>query len=445
MISNRDSRIASRAGARPTVALAFGLILLAAGASAAPEWWPGTPKEALEAAKQSKKALVLYFETEKSADCIRMNEETFPKVTASGQRFTWIRLRPDANQTFFEYYDIYQTPQMVILNSDTEEKGRIQGFVDADLLMSSLDEAFPAVAAAPAAPGAPAATPAEDVTFFLGGDGVRRTLKEYKEMVAHRKENEKAGYFIYEGFDKVASLDDLIPLGYSPLLRNTMRLDPAMGSYNSPALFIGAELKTYASGGIDPAVCMRVELSRGLEKVQAVEGRLRVQLMLRTLQLPNGSNEVGRIVIQKADAPAPSLKATQEKAPERSEHFYLKESDTRWTRREVKTGSFNFRSEKAYLLLWVNRLEQSYVADDLIVEILPPDDSQGPGIAGFIIPDPIRLAQPSRKRSSDLVFMALDKDGDGIVYRKDVQPEMLPLFDAKDKNKDGIIRDGVRE
>ncbi len=64
---------------------------------AEPKWFAGTPKEALQLADQTRRGLVLYFETDQSGECQRMNKETWPKMDGeqAGQKFVWMKLNPN--------------------------------------------------------------------------------------------------------------------------------------------------------------------------------------------------------------------------------------------------------------------------------------------------------------------------------------------------------------
>lgn len=416
---------------------------LAPAAQAEPEWWAEEAEKAMEAAKAGNKPIVIYFETEKADDCVRMAQDTLPKISSG--RFIWIRMRPDTHQKFFEYYNIFQTPQIVGLSPDGDEKGRILGFVAPDLLNPTLEEMLAASAPAPAPlPGVKATpTPSPKVIYPDGRIGTREDYEnEIKQMKASQADAEKANYFLYEGFDAHNSLDQLVPLGFDPLIRHTMRVDPVAGRYNSPALYIGSDLKTGVQMSINPAVVMRIDLSKNLDKVQAARGSLRVRFKARVSKLPVDLTEVARLIIQKKEETPPPLLVTQRKLQNddnRAVPIKLKMGQTQWIDKEAPSPEMDFRNEKAYLMLWVNNIGDSWVMDDLVVEIEGAER-----LVARVLPDPIRLTAPPDKTNSFL-FTAADVNKDGKITRDEVAPSFQKLFDGYDLDGDGVIREGVKE
>lgn len=439
-----------RSGGWATALLIAALSACATVGRADPAWWTGDPKEALDAAGKAQKPLILYFETEKSDDCIRMREECFPKLpAAAATRFIWIRLQPDAvGKDFFDFYAIYQTPQLVVLNAKADEKGRIQGFIAPDLLAASLDELFPAAPAQPAAPGAPAPPPAADKTLFIAGDGIARTLKEYEEIANIRKANESAGHFLYESFDKFGTVDDMAPLGFNPLIRHTMRIDPGIGRYNSPGLYVGSDLKANVRININPSVLMRLDLSPKLAAHPMGRGKLKVSFQARALKLPETGRlvELARVIIADAAANPPAMGVTQQPPAPKSYPLSLTANITQWTERSATTGDFDFKREKAYVLFWVNSIGDAYVADDFTVDILPVEGAENvKAMTARVIPDPVRLCSPPAVLGNDRLFAAFDLDKDGIILKSDIPGEMVAFFNAMDKNHDGKLQIGVPE
>lgn len=420
---------------------ALAALAMASAAYAEPEWWKGEAEDALGAAKSGGKGIVIYFETEQADDCVRMAQDTLPK--ASSGKFIWIRMRPDTHQKFFEFYSIFQTPQIVALNADGDEKGRILGFVELEVLNSQLDDMLAAPVAPAPAPGVNATpTPPPKVIYPDGRIGTKEDYEnELKQMKAHANEVRKANYFLYEPFDEHNSLDQLAPLGFDPLIRHTMRVDPVAGKYNSPALYVGSDLKTGVSMSINPSVVMRIDLSKNLDKIQAARGSLRVKFSARATRLPEGHTEIGRLIVQKKEENPPPLVITQRKPDERNSiPVKLKNTQTQWIEKEVPSPPMDFRKDKAYLMLWVNQIGEGWVLDDLIVEI----DGGGERMVARVIPDPIRLTAPPDKTNSFL-FTAADINKDGKVTRDEVAPSFQKLFDSFDLDGDGVIREGVVE
>ncbi|MBI3737033.1 thioredoxin family protein, partial [Candidatus Sumerlaeota bacterium] len=149
----------------------------------APEWWSGTPGDAVKAAIQGKKNLIFYFRTELGEDCIEMEKQTWPKISADDfkNKFIWVKVDPgeESGRNVFEYFDVFQTPEIVIARPGTnqpEEVDRINGFVSSDTLKQRIAGVkFDAPAKPPAAAGPKGKAPPEPetsaVTLFTADFG----------------------------------------------------------------------------------------------------------------------------------------------------------------------------------------------------------------------------------------------------------------------------------
>lgn len=393
------------------MALTAGILFGTAQLRAEPEWWKD-PTAVPAMTSQSGKGVVIYFESEKAADCIRMMEETWSQFSAeeADADFVWLKVNPLKNKIFFSHYEVLQVPEIVVLDSKLEERLRVKGFVEAWVLKERLKE-----------------VPRDKPTVQTTSDGRIVHVEETEKAEIHRKNIEKDKPFFYESFDDLKDWNQARLRQIVVVKKAASRFDPTGGAYNSGCLVIDS--------GDEPSAAIRIDLSKGLDKVQQVEGRLRVRLRMRAYHLLQEILNVAAVTLVRQDDPGGN---------EQARRFYmtLAERHEQWYEREVITDSFNFRMYKPILTLQVNGRGLSFGVEDLRVDLLPPD-TPGTEIAAVQVaaatPDPAKLlALPTE----DPLFQRFDKDKDGRIFRDDLMkesPKAVPLFDKMDRNRDGML------
>lgn len=420
--------------ARTTAAgrlLLAGLIALAViPAAAQPTWWSADPKAGLTAAGQSGKGLALYFETDQSSACQKMNEETWPAVdkARADRNYIWLRFNPREHQKFFEYYDVFRTPELVILDSKASEKGRLQGFKDAELILDMLESIYRNESGS-------------NVVVLPNGEVV--TVAERQKMIEAAREGE-GRHFIFDNFEKYNELGDMDASRADPYMNRDLaiRIEPSMGLYNSRALYIGADPVEGQAPPVNPAAVIRLDISSGqgkdLSDVELVEGRVRVTFHTRVIKLEEQARELACLVITKNSDPPPTVQTLIPDEKVRTVTLYSRLKE--WEPRTVTSEPFNFRTHKAWLLMWVNQTGHAYLVDDLTVDLLSAVEGDGRDPNARRTPNPLSILQGSSQLPP--LFRTLDKNGNGRIERAEVPSYFLGAFDDADGNSDGVVEIG---
>ena len=104
-------------------------------------WTTRNPVEALSQATVENKPILMYFCTEKSTECQRMNEETFKNNTMVkwSEKFVTVHVKGEDSPDIFRQYGIFRVPSVLILSPNGVEKLRIEGFQTADYLVKELN------------------------------------------------------------------------------------------------------------------------------------------------------------------------------------------------------------------------------------------------------------------------------------------------------------------
>ncbi|MBI3735944.1 hypothetical protein HY256_05480, partial [Candidatus Sumerlaeota bacterium] len=117
------------------------------------------------------------------------------------------------------------------------------------------------------------------------------------------------------------------------------------------------------------------------------------------------------------------------------------------------TEPFNFRTEKAYLSLWVDFLKQGFYVDDIRVDVLPPTDVASASGGSADAPNPQDMFGELEKKEVPGEFDMLDSDKNRRIDRKEIespfgkrwvdsQNKLLRKkwsFESKDKDRNGYI------
>lgn len=379
-------------------------------ADAEPTWWPDA-KQVPELATQTGRGVVLYFESPKAADCVKMDRVTWPAISQkeADANFIWLRLNPQDHSTFFTHYEIFQTPQIVVLNHELKEVLRIPGFVDAPMLMPQLEQ-----------------VPKGEVSVVTSPSGQVVQAANEHQALTHRQSIAAEGHFFFESFDDYKHMSDIQSPLFQPIAPSASRIEWRGGVYGSSCLIIDS--------GSMPNASIRIDISPGLDQIDQILGRMRVKVRLRAIEVGQDAANVGALVIVNSNEPATSPRAKR--------HFFtLANRHSEWYEREVVTDIFNFKTQKAYITFQVNWPAQSFGVDDLTVDLLPPTDNAPIAAAATPIappaaaPDPTALLAPPTEPP---LYRKHDKNKDGLITRDEMKDNPR-LFDLWDLNKDGVI------
>lgn len=399
-------------------------------AFAQPTWWTADPKAGLTAADQSGKGLALYFETDRSSACLEMNEKTWPVVdTARADRnYIWLRFNPQQHQKFFEFYDVFRTPEIVILDSKAREKGRLQGFKDADIILDMIEAIYRNESGS-------------NVVVLPNGEVV--SVEERAKMIEAAREGE-GRHFVFDNFEKYNELNDIDSARAEAYMNRekAIRIEPSMGVIKSRALYVGADVVEGQTFPVNPAAVIRFDVSKGqsksLENVELVEGRVRVEFLARAINLDEQARELACLVVTKITDPPPTIQGLvpDENVTAMTLYNRIKE----WENRSVTSAPFNFRTHKAWLLLWVNQAGHAYLVDDMKVDLLPAEGGDESAAQAKRTPNPLAILHGNANLPA--IWRVLDKDGNGRIEKTEVPAYFHGMFEDADGNGDGVIEIG---
>jgi hypothetical protein len=382
------------------------LMLIANSRSFAEPSWIDNPKNAPTIAAQTGKGVVMYFESPQAEECKRMQEETWIRINRdeADENFLWLRLNPQEHQNFFTYYEVFQVPEIVVLNSNFEERIRLQGFVEDWVLLERLKE-----------------VPRNKSSVLTTSDGRILPANDPAQAKANRESILREKPFFYESFDDFTSIDQMRnSMVFSPVALAATRIDPLSGVYGSPCLVVDAGTQHFAS--------VRLVVGLGLPRVEQVEGRMRMRVKMKAV---NVTDEISNV------AALETARLGQDYDPATKRYFVtLSNAHDQWFEREIISEPFNFKSSKAWVTFQVAWPGMSYLVDDVRIDLLPPTDD-------MIVAAPVQtVADPSALLATPTehpIFQSFDRDRDGRIKRSEIAPSLITLFDAIDANKDGVI------
>lgn len=401
-------------------------LLLAAGSVfSEPEWWRDTPKALLEAAVQNNKSIVLYFESKGSAECEQMELETWPSVDAGdAAKFLWKRCQIDdpKDEVFFTKYGITSVPEIVVLDAEKRERGRLRGFIAPDLILGILN-------------GLPSFDDADRTTIYTYGDG--RTFTS-EEALAPGFDASQHLFYIKEDFDAANSLADVDRSIFDPYVNptQTMRIDPTQGYYQSKGLVVAGLDGAKFSPQSNPSVAMRLDLSENFSKVDIVLGYVEVRLRIRVIQLPEeGSTEVLALSVLPAAAKAPQIPDVKDKYREDTTFYNRSNSHVTWKDVVIRTRKpVNFKQQAAWLSLWVDGVNSAYAVDDIAVRILTEEQIRVK-VELSSAADPNKILGRVEESESSPLFRKIDADGDGRISRKEFPQRRIDLIRMTEKKE----------
>lgn len=323
------------------------LALTVSAAQAAPPWWEGATEDVPAAAAQTGKPVILYFHSPNAAECVRMEEETFEPMNPlwADLQFHWLKLEPRKDADFFKYWQINQVPQVVVLDPQMKDQLRLRGFMSLDRLKESLDRiqrTIPTRFTTVGGSTVPAANPVLD-THALSRD-------------PHK------GHLYFESFNSYRLIGSISNPPFSPIAQGDSRIDTTAGIDRTSALVVDS--------GDSGRALIQIDISQKFSDIEQVLGRVRVRAQLKSTS-PLGSVPV--------DVMALYVVRTDDVADdqEQEQMFLASLSDSdrnRWTSKEIISSPINFRLNKAFLLLSLQKPKASFIVDDLTVDLLPADD-----------------------------------------------------------------------
>ncbi len=411
---------------------AAAVCMIAARAGAEPEWWKGTAKEAAQLAKQNGKWIVLYFESEKADNCIRMNAETWPKLdkTKAEEHFIWMRLEPEDNSDFFNFFEVYSTPEFVIVDGETQERARLKGFVEPDVLLKNLAEVY---------------QPENKKKMVMTNDGQVMTEEKFKEGIEANQKANFGKHFWYESFDMYPSFERLDKKRYQvePGLRGTSNLEPNGGKYSSPALSVSSDIRTRTSLRQHPSVGIQVKMNEGndgkaLHTVEMIEGKVRLTLALRANHMPEKPTECVQLIVYPKGSNPTGRTA-------RAYTTTLSKLELNWQDKFIETDKVNFKTDQLLIRFYLDDLQQSFLVDDIRVDLLPlgADISQASSKKEV---DPLSMLNLTNKEKSDWQFDGFDVNKDQRIEKREIKDAGVfsalfrgKTFEQLDLNRDGYF------
>lgn len=107
-------------------------------------WSANSPADAIQTAKTSGKAILLYFSTAQAVDAQKMEQETWkdPTVVKWGDKFITVHIQIDKNSELAQPYNIYRVPAIVFLDMNGKEISRIEQFITAANLVQEMNKAL---------------------------------------------------------------------------------------------------------------------------------------------------------------------------------------------------------------------------------------------------------------------------------------------------------------
>lgn len=329
--------------------------------SAEPDWWTGTPKELLGAAIQNNKSIVLYFESKGSEDCERMDAETWPNLdAASTSQFLWKRCMSgnEADKKFFETYQINMAPEIVVIDAERRERGRLKDFLAPDLIMNILE-------------GLPSYDDADSKKPLTYGNGMVFTAAQ---ALAEGFDASKHNYYLNENFDSVQSLNDLNKSFFDPFVNPGQSMDIIVGegTYKTNGLMVTGYNDSKLSLQQNPAVALRVDLSANFDKINMALGVVEVRFWTSVLALPaEGLTDVFAITVLPNTSKAPTVADILGRHRDVSRFYPRSNEDTSWKEITLRTHKpVTIKKESVWLTFWVNEAPHAFIVDDLRVRLL---------------------------------------------------------------------------
>lgn len=336
--------------------------------SAEPEWWTGEPKELLREARQEGKSIVLYYESNDSSECERMNRETWPMLDEKlASQFLWKRCmsgEPSAEK-FFETYQITSIPLMVVLDAERRERGRIQGFIAPDVLLGMLEQL-------------PSHDDPDSDKIITFGDGLIFTPEEILDPKFNPAQH---AYYLEENFDSNGLLGELDKSRYDPILNpeQSIRIVADEGFTSSSALMIaGSGVPQSPADGAASAV-FQINLSSGFNEIDLKLGYLEARFRIRVTELPPVSlTEVFALTVTPSVHKPPTVADIQGRYRETSRFYPRSGHHTAWSEIVLRSSRpVNMKSDAVWLTFWVNGESCAYVVDDLRVRLKTEEQVKG--------------------------------------------------------------------
>lgn len=428
------------------VLTAFIAATLSLNLSAEPEWWTGEPKELLAAAQQNNKSIVLYFESKVAPDCIKMDDETWASLDAeSSQKFLWKRCTSGdpKDEKFFETYQINSAPEIVVIDSQRRERGRLRGFIAPDLILGILD-------------GLPSYDEEGADKVLTFGDGMIFTPEEVRDSSF---DVTKHSYYLQENFDSISDINELSKSFFDPYVNpgQSMGIVPDEGMFKTNALIVTGAHKTKLSLQMNPTVAMRVDLSANFKKVNMVVGIVEARFRMCVLALPPGNNlEVFALTVLPKTSKAPEIKDILGRYRKSSRFFPSSNDHTAW--REITLQSskpVNLKNEAVWLSFWVDETADAFLVDDIRVRLLTveqakaADEMRLPEVA-----NPNDILEKTQKPALGFYFLKFDANKDLLIEKKEFpgyEKNMINItekkhgknfdswFAERDKDKSGAL------
>lgn len=334
-------------------------------ANSDPPWWTGSIQDVPAIVGLTGKGVILYFETPSAAACKKFDEDTWSAIDPefADEDYVWLRVNSKDHPEFFSYWQVFQVPEIVALDHHMRDLFRLKGFVPPSELvgyLATFERREPINVSAPSGTSYPA--------HMLNKIGPIARKEKY------------LGHFFAENFDEYQYLASIPQDFYFAIVQGECRL--------LTENYLGAKPSLVVDGGELGGALLEFDISLGLDEVEQVLGRIRVRADVKALSnLGATPNPVMALSLVPRDLASDS---------EEAELFFMtiSDADRSWTEREATSGTFNFRTEKAYLLVGATDVGMSYMVDNLKVDLLPYDDQAARVVLPALTPSPTPSPTP---------------------------------------------------
>lgn len=311
-----------------------------------PPWWTGSVQDVPSIVGLTGKGVILYFETPSAAACKQFDEETWSAIDpdyADGN-YVWLRINSKDHPEFFSYWQVFQVPEIVALDHHLRDLFRLKGFTPASELVGYL------------------ATFERQEPINVGAPSGKTYPAHMLSQVGPIERKEKSlGHFFSENFDDYGYLASIPQDYYFAIVQGECKLQTET--------YLGAKPSLVMDGGELGGALLEFDISLGLDEVEQVLGRIQVRADVKALRgLGAAPNPVMALSVVPRNLASDS---------EEAELFFMSisDSDRSWSERKATSGTFNFRTHKAYLLIGATDVGMAYMLDNIKVDLLPYDDA----------------------------------------------------------------------
>jgi thioredoxin-related protein len=104
-------------------------------------WTTASLLDAVTLATTQDKPVLLYFASDKSADCQRLSKETFtdPTFIKWCNKFVTVQVQVESSPDYMREFKVYQVPTFIFLDLQGKERKRLIGFISAQQMIEEMN------------------------------------------------------------------------------------------------------------------------------------------------------------------------------------------------------------------------------------------------------------------------------------------------------------------